>query len=57
MAALEEEERERKQLKVKLERLLSARLTHRDEAVRLLDMQMLQVIKIHKPTIVISKHF
>jgi hypothetical protein len=30
-------------LKVKLERLRSARLTHRDEAVRLLDMQMLQV--------------
>jgi hypothetical protein len=33
------------QLKAKLERLRSARLIHRDQAVRLLDMQMLQPIK------------
>jgi hypothetical protein len=33
-----------KSYKVKLERLYSARLTHRDQAVRLLDMQRLQVV-------------
>jgi hypothetical protein len=31
--------------KVKLERLRSARLTHCDQAVKLLDMQILQVVK------------
>jgi hypothetical protein len=34
-----------KSYKAKLERLCSARLTHRDQAVRLLDMQRLQAIK------------
>jgi hypothetical protein len=33
------------QLKAKLERLRSARLTHHDQAVTLLDMQRLQAIK------------
>jgi hypothetical protein len=45
-----------KSYKAKLEQLCSARLAHRDQAVRLLDMQRLQVIKTHKPTTVIFKH-
>jgi hypothetical protein len=32
--------------KENLERLRSARLTHRDQAVRLLDMQRLQVVRV-----------
>jgi hypothetical protein len=43
--------------KAKLEQLCLARLNHRDQAVRLLDMQKLQAIKTHKPTTVIFKHF
>jgi hypothetical protein len=34
-----------KSYKEKLKRLCLARLTHRDQAVRLLDMQILQVVK------------
>jgi hypothetical protein len=34
-----------KSYKAKLERLHSIRLTHRDQAIRLLDKQRLQVIK------------
>jgi hypothetical protein len=41
----EEENLHTKSYKGKLERLRSARLTHRDQAVRLLDMQRLQVVR------------
>jgi hypothetical protein len=41
----EEENLHTKSYKAKLERLHSARLTHHDQAVILLDMQMLQVVK------------
>jgi hypothetical protein len=47
--ALSEEEKRRnlhtKNYKAKLERRRSARLTHHDHAVRLLDMQSLQMVK------------
>jgi hypothetical protein len=48
MASLEEEKRRNlhtKSYKEKLERLHSVRLTHCDQAARLLDMQRLQVVK------------
>jgi hypothetical protein len=38
-----------KSYKVKLEKLHLGRLTRRDQAVRLLDIQRLEVVKIHKP--------
>jgi hypothetical protein len=41
----EEKNMHTKSYKAKLERLRSARQTHRDQAVRLLDMQRLQVVK------------
>jgi hypothetical protein len=41
----EKENLHTKSYKAKLERLCLARLTHRDQAVRLLDMQRLQAIK------------
>jgi hypothetical protein len=41
----EKENLHTKRYKAKLERLCSARLIHHDQAVRLLDMQMLQAIK------------
>jgi hypothetical protein len=43
--------------KAKLERLRLARLTRRDQAVRLLDMQRLQVVKTLKPTATSFNHF
>jgi hypothetical protein len=46
-----------KNLQSKLERLHSARLTHRDQVVTLLDMQKLQAIKTYKPATIIFKHF
>jgi hypothetical protein len=47
MASPEEREGETytQQLKVKLERLHSVKLTHHDHTIKLLDMQMLQVVK------------
>jgi hypothetical protein len=48
MASLEEEKRRNlhtKSYEAKLERLHSARLTRRDQAIRLLDMERLQVVK------------
>jgi hypothetical protein len=48
MASPEEEKRRnlhKKSYKPKLERLRSARLTRRDQAAGLLDMQSLQVVK------------
>jgi predicted dienelactone hydrolase len=36
-------------VKAKLVQLRSARLTRQDQAVGLLDMQMLQMVKTHKP--------
>jgi hypothetical protein len=41
----EEEPAHKKNYKAKLEQLRSARLTRHDQAVRLLDMQRLQVVK------------
>jgi hypothetical protein len=40
-----EEDMHRKSYKVKLDQLRSTRLTHHDQAARLLDMQRLQVVK------------
>jgi hypothetical protein len=42
---------------IKLERLHSARLTQHDQAVRLLDMPRLQVVKTLKPTTTNINHF
>jgi hypothetical protein len=41
----EKENKHSKSYKAKLERLRSARLTRRDQEVRLLDMQRLQVVR------------
>jgi hypothetical protein len=45
IAGREERENLHTTVKAKLERLQSARLTRHDQAVRLLDMQKLQVVK------------
>jgi hypothetical protein len=44
-------------VKAKLERLCLTRLTRHDQAVRLLDIPKLQVVKIHKPTASSFNHF
>jgi hypothetical protein len=44
-------------VKAKLEQLCSVRLIRHNQAVRLLDMQRLQVVKVHKPTASSFNHF
>jgi hypothetical protein len=44
-------------VKAKIKRLHSARLTSHDQAVRLLDIPRLQLVKTHKPTTIIFNHF